>query len=56
MLLGYYLVWVVSPLDTAWLVNTTFDRLMIQLWPMLVLAVFSGDNPMVPAPGADLTS
>jgi hypothetical protein len=41
MLVGYYVVWLMSPLDTAWLVSTTFDRLMIQLWPAFVVAAFS---------------
>lgn len=41
MFAGYYAMWVVSPLDTPWLVNTTFDRLLMQLWPSLVLVAFS---------------
>ena len=46
MLVGYYAVWLLSPLDTAWLVSTTFDRLMIQLWPAFVVVAFShGSTP-----------
>jgi hypothetical protein len=41
MLAAYYAVWVVSPLETVWLLNTTFDRLIAQLWPLFVLAAFS---------------
>lgn len=41
MVLGYYAVWVLSPIDTAWLVSTSFDRLLVQLWPSIVLAAFS---------------
>lgn len=51
MMAGYYAVWIVSPLDTAWLASMTFDRLVAQLWPVLVLAAFSlaeADEP----PGA----
>ncbi len=42
MVAGYYVVWVVSPMDTTWLVATTFDRLMAQVWPTLVLVAASG--------------
>jgi hypothetical protein len=41
MLLSYYAVWLLSPLDTAWLVSTTFDRLVAQVWPSLVVLAFS---------------
>ena len=41
MLGGYYAVWVVSALDTAWLVRTTFDRLLMQIWPALVFIAFA---------------
>ena len=41
MMVGYYAVWLVSPLDTVWLVGTSFDRVLIQMWPPIVLAAFS---------------
>jgi hypothetical protein len=41
MFAGYYTMWVLSPLDTPWLIGTTFDRLLMQLWPSLVLVAFS---------------
>ena len=41
MLLGYFAVFLVTPLDAAWLVSMTFYRLLAQLWPLLVLAAFS---------------
>lgn len=44
MLAGYYAVWVVSALDTAWLVRTTFDRLMMQLWPALVFIALADER------------
>ena len=41
MLAGYYAVYLVSPLEIVWLVDTTVGRLLAQLWPALVLAAFS---------------
>ena len=43
MMVGYYAVWLVSPLDTVWLVGTSFDRVLIQMWPPIVLAAFSAE-------------
>jgi len=40
MLAGYYLVYIITPLDIVMLVNTSFNRLLAQLWPTLVLAAF----------------
>lgn len=48
MLAGYYVVYVLTPLDTEWLVTTTIDRLLVQLWPVIVLAAFLPRRP-VPA-------
>ena len=45
MVLGYYAVFLVTPLDAAWLVKMTFYRLLAQLWPLLVLAAFSFGEP-----------
>jgi hypothetical protein len=48
MLFGYFGVFLVTPLDAAWLVGMTFYRLLAQLWPLLVLAAFSfGERPRV---------
>ncbi|MEQ1897399.1 MAG: hypothetical protein ABL971_08440 [Vicinamibacterales bacterium] len=44
---AYWAVWVLTPLDTAWLVSTTFDRLVCQVWPALVLAAFSSGDSTV---------
>jgi hypothetical protein len=41
MLAVYYAVYLVSPLDIVWPVDTTVGRLLAQLWPVLVLAAFS---------------
>jgi hypothetical protein len=49
MAASYYGIWVVSALDIQWLVRTTFDRLMLQIWPTLVLVIFTG--PLCAGPG-----
>jgi hypothetical protein len=41
---AYYVVWLLSPMDTTWLIATSFERLIFQLWPSFVLAAFSYDN------------
>jgi hypothetical protein len=38
MLLGYFLVFVTTPHDLTWHL-TAFERLLVQLWPSLLLAV-----------------
>ena len=40
MLLSFYVVYVLTPYDIVWHITTSFDRLLVQLWPALVLAVF----------------
>ncbi len=44
MLAGYYGIYLLTQLDVEWLVSTTFDRLMVQIWPSLVLAAFLTDD------------
>jgi hypothetical protein len=41
MFVAYVVSWVLSPLDTRWLVTTSADRLLAQLWPSMVIASFS---------------
>lgn len=41
MMAAYYAVWTVTPLEPVWLVGQTFDRLLVQLWPSLVLVAFA---------------
>ena len=51
MLAGFYGVYLVTPLDVGWLIATTLERLLTQLWPVLVLAAFSGKlrkEPLMP--------
>jgi hypothetical protein len=40
MLAVYYAVYLTTPFDVAWHVSTSFDRLLTQVWPALVLAAF----------------
>ncbi len=40
MLAAYYLVYIITPLDIVMMVNTSFGRLLAQLWPALVLTAF----------------
>ena len=45
MLASYYFVYVTTPFDIMWHVTTSVDRLLVQLWPGLVLTVFLGLEP-----------
>jgi hypothetical protein len=46
MAAGYSTVYLLTPYDVVWLVQTTFDRLTLQLWPLLVFAACaSTDEP-----------
>ncbi len=38
MAVGYLVVYLLTPLDVTWLVQTTFERLTLQVWPILVCA------------------
>jgi hypothetical protein len=37
---GEFLVYVLDPLDLAWLLRTSLDRVLMQLWPLAVSLVF----------------
>ena len=50
MLASYYVVYVTSPFDIPWHVTTSVDRLLVQLWPALVLTVFMGLRSSVSGP------
>lgn len=41
LLTGYYVVWVITPIDVEFVVSTTFARVIAQMWPVIVLAAFS---------------
>jgi hypothetical protein len=40
MLGSFYLVYVLTPFDITWHVSTSIDRLLVQVWPLLVLTAF----------------
>jgi len=40
MLAGYYAVFLLTESDVLWLIATTSDRLVLQIWPSMVLAAF----------------
>lgn len=40
ILLGYLGVYLTSPFDLSWHITTSFDRLLIQLWPSFLMAFF----------------
>jgi hypothetical protein len=37
---GYFLIYVLRPLDLLWLLDSSMDRLILQLWPAIVFLVF----------------
>lgn len=52
MLAGDFGVYVLFPNDVAWQVNTSIERILIQVWPAALLAFFLAANVphLVPAP------
>ena len=48
MFAGYYGIYLLTSMDIEWLVMTTFDRLLVQIWPALVLAAFLTDDEPTP--------
>jgi hypothetical protein len=52
MLASYYLVYVTTPFDITWHVSTSIDRLLVQLWPALVLTVCLNPRAQSPEPKA----
>ena len=39
MLVGYFVVYAISPYDLSWHLSSSLDRLLLQLWPMLVFSL-----------------
>ena len=37
---GYFVVYLTTPLDLALQMHRSLDRLLLQLWPLVLLAVF----------------
>ena len=40
MLVGYFFIYVTTPEDLAWHLNTSLNRLLLQVWPLFVLTYF----------------
>ena len=40
MLAGYFMIYVVTPHDLTWHLETSLHRLLLQLWPMTIFAYF----------------
>lgn len=38
--LGYFAIYLLEPLDLAWILRTSSDRLLLQLWPGIIFLVF----------------
>lgn len=39
---GYFMIYLLRPLDLRWLLDTSGDRLLLQLWPAIVFVIFLG--------------
>jgi len=50
MFAGYTLVYVITPLPLEWQISTSFDRLLVQLWPALVWTAFQLSGLRGPEP------
>ena len=37
---GYFMIYLIRPLDLAWLLDTSADRLLLQLWPGIIFVIF----------------
>ena len=40
ILAGFYTIYLITPLDLAWQLQTSADRLLLQLWPTILLLLF----------------
>jgi hypothetical protein len=40
MAVGCFFVYILSPADLAWHLRSSFDRLLLQLWPLVVFIYF----------------
>ena len=40
MLVGYFFIYVTTPEDLAWHLNTSLNRLLLQIWPIFVFTYF----------------
>jgi hypothetical protein len=49
MLIGYYGAYLVTSMEVTQLVANTYERLIMQVWPALVLAALSVGEPAIAA-------
>lgn len=56
MLAGYFGILWITPLDLNWQASTSANRLLVQIWPSLLIAAFAGirglDRAVIEAPAA----
>jgi len=45
MLFGYFLIYVITPQNLTWHLSTSIHRLLLQLWPSVILLFAAGVNP-----------
>jgi hypothetical protein len=45
MMASYYASWLATSVEMQWLLTTSVDRLLIQLWPSMVVAAFWSASP-----------
>jgi len=43
--LGYFFVYIVAPVPLDWLLQTSLNRVLVQLWPSILFLVFVATNP-----------
>ncbi len=48
---GFSLVYLATPYDLVWHLQTSVDRLLLQCWPLALLFLFSALSPAVEPPG-----
>ena len=41
LLIGYFAVYIITPNDLAWQLQTSLSRLYVQFWPVLLLAIWT---------------
>lgn len=42
LMLAYFATYIITPYDLTWHLQSSLDRIFVQLWPCLLLAVFAG--------------
>jgi hypothetical protein len=45
MMVSYFFVYILSPYDLAWHLDSSLDRLLLQLWPLAIFAYFAIVQP-----------